>query len=97
MEKYKRRIFAVVIIATLSMLLQQSVLAGEERLLGKEVVFVLDASGSMKTNDSKRLAIDGIAQLVYTLPSDYSVGAVVYNTDVVMETKPVADEQRKSL
>ena len=33
----------------------------------KEVVFLLDASGSMKTNDPNRYAIDSIAQLIYTL------------------------------
>lgn len=37
----------------------------------KEIVFLLDASGSMKTNDPNRYAIDSIAQLIYTLPSDY--------------------------
>ena len=37
----------------------------------KAVVFLLDASGSMKTNDPQRYAIDSIAQLIYTLPSNY--------------------------
>ena len=44
----------------------------------KAVVFTLDAS-----NNRNRLAIDSIAQLIYSLPSNYVVGVVAYNTDVV--------------
>ena len=40
----------------------------------KAVVFLLDASNSMNTNDKERLAKDGIAQLIYSLPSNYYVG-----------------------
>lgn len=49
----------------------------------KAVVFTLDASNSMNGNDRNRLAIDSIAQLIYSLPSNYVVGVVAYNTDVV--------------
>lgn len=48
----------------------------------KAVVFLLDASGSMKTNDPGRYAIDSIAQFIYTLPSDYQTGFVAYNAEV---------------
>ena len=37
----------------------------------------------MNGNDRNRLAIDSIAQLIYSLPSNYVVGVVAYNTDVV--------------
>ena len=37
----------------------------------KAVVFTLDASNSMNGNDRNRLAIDSIAQLIYSLPSNY--------------------------
>ena len=49
----------------------------------KAVVFTLDASNSMNGNDRNRLAIDSIAQLIYSLPSNYVVGVVAYNTDIV--------------
>ena len=49
----------------------------------RAVVFALDASNSMNSNDRSRLAIDSIAQLIYSLPSNYSVGVVAYNTDIV--------------
>ena len=48
----------------------------------KAVVFLLDVSGSMKTNDPNRYAIDSIAQFIYTLPSNYKVGFVAYNAEV---------------
>lgn len=37
----------------------------------------------MNGNDRNRLAIDSIAQLIYSLPSNYVVGVVAYNTDIV--------------
>lgn len=49
----------------------------------KAVIFTLDASNSMNGNDRNRLAIDSIAQLIYSLPSNYYVGVVAYNTDVI--------------
>lgn len=49
----------------------------------KAVVFLLDASNSMNTNDRERLAKDSIAQLIYSLPSDYYVGFAAYNNSVV--------------
>lgn len=47
------------------------------------IFFLLDASGSMKTNDPSRLAIDSIAQLIYSVPSNYHVGFAAYNTEVI--------------
>lgn len=47
-----------------------------------EVVFLLDASGSMNTQDKNRLAIDAIRQAAYSLPSNYRTGLVVYNTEI---------------
>lgn len=49
----------------------------------KAVVFPLDASNSMNSNDRERLAKDSIAQLIYSLPSNYYVGFAAYNTSVV--------------
>lgn len=49
----------------------------------KAIVFLLDASNSMNSNDRERLAKDSIAQLIYSLPSNYYVGFVAYNTSVV--------------
>lgn len=71
--------------------------AEEKKNTGKIVVFLLDASGSMKANDSERLAIDSIAQLVYSLPSDYEVGFVAYNSNVVAQQVPVASSKRKKI
>ena len=63
----------------------------------KAVVFVLDASNSMNSNDRSRLAIDSIAQLIYSLPSNYSVGVVAYNTDVVAASGMADSDGRDSI
>ena len=47
-----------------------------------EVVFLLDTSGSMNSNDKSRLAIDAIRQAGYSLPSNYKTGFVAYNTGI---------------
>lgn len=47
-----------------------------------EIVFLLDTSGSMKTQDEERLAIDAIRQGAYSLPSNYKPGFVAYGTDI---------------
>lgn len=47
-----------------------------------EVVFLLDTSGSMNKQDRDRLAIDAVRQAAYSLPSNYKVGFVAYNTDI---------------
>lgn len=62
-----------------------------------EVVFLLDASNSMNTNDKDRLAIDSIAQLIYSLPSNYDVGFVAYNTGVVSSVGMVDCHNRESV
>lgn len=64
---------------------------------GKFIVFVLDASGSMKTNDPQRLAIDSIAQLIYSLPSDYEVGFVAYNAGIAASADFVSADGRKQV
>lgn len=51
----------------------------------KAVVFLLDVSGSMKSNDPNRYAIDSIAQFIYTLPSNFEIGFVAYNAEVCAE------------
>jgi len=96
MNRKKCRIF--VVIAALVFGLQSiTVLASETQVSDKSIVFVLDASGSMKTNDPNRLAIDSIAQLIYTLPSNYKTGMVAYNTDVVLNQQLVASAGRENL
>ncbi len=61
------------------------------------VLFVLDASSSMKENDPERLAIDSIAQLVYTLPTNYRAGFVSYNSEIVADCAPVESGQRSRI
>ena len=88
------------VVVMLSLMLCQPVFAAElqkDFSVQKAVVFTLDASNSMNGNDRNRLAIDSIAQLIYSLPSNYSVGLVAYNTDVVAASGMVGSDGRDSI
>lgn len=56
-----------------------------------EVVFLLDASVSMNKQDKDGLAIDAVRQAVYSLPSNYQAGLVVYNTSI-QKTLPFEED-----
>ena len=71
--------------------------AEETDLNTKAVVFVLDTSGSMQQNDPKGYARDGIAQLIYTLPTNYEVGFVAYNTEISASQPLVENDQREQI
>lgn len=63
--------------------IQPRALAADPSMGGsKAIVFLLDASNSMNANDREGLAKDSIAQLIYSLPSNYEVGFAAYNTEV---------------
>lgn len=92
----RRKHWLSVMIAVLIVGLQPvTSLASETQIPDKAIIFVLDASGSMKTNDPNRLAIDGMAQLIYTLPTNYKVGMIAYNTDIVLSQEPVPSTGRE--
>ncbi len=71
--------------------------AEETGLNTKAVVFVLDTSGSMQQSDPKGYARDGIAQLIYTLPTNYEVGFVAYNTEISASQPLVENDQREQI
>lgn len=94
-KKAKKLYVIVLIFSILATYLQTTTFAnGTDE---KAVVFLLDSSGSMTGNDPNRLAIDSIAQLIYSLPSDYIVGVVAYNNEVVLQTEMVSPEDRPDL
>lgn len=63
----------------------------------KAVVFLMDVSGSMNTNDPERLAVDSIAQLIFSLPSDYKVGFVAYNGAIAAASDLVDEDHRDEI
>ncbi len=63
----------------------------------KRIIFLLDASASMKENNPNRLAIDSISQLIYSLPSDYMVSIVSYNNDINFKSNLVYCNERIAL
>lgn len=70
------------------------VCAKEAPAEGDAVLFLLDASSSMKENDPERLAVDSIAQFVYTLPTNHKVGFVAYNSEITAECPLVESGER---
>ena len=89
MEKKKTGIaFAVIIPMLILTVTVVPVFArGEEQFNLKEgeIVFLLDASGSMNTQDKDGLAVDAVRQAVYSLPSSYQAGLIAYNTEIQLE------------
>ncbi len=49
----------------------------------KEVVFVIDASNSMKSFDKEKIVLDEIKKISNFLTSEYKIGVIVYNTNIV--------------
>ena len=74
----------VIIFICLSMANLQDILAEEigrrENAPEAEIVFLLDTSISMNSQDSNYLAIDAIKQMIYSMPSSYKRGVVSYGT-----------------
>jgi Ca-activated chloride channel family protein len=82
----KRNVFTIlVLMALLSWNLTGLALAdvGQEyNIKTNEIVFLLDTSASMNTQNQDRSAIDAIRQTMYGLPSHYRTGLVAYNTAI---------------
>lgn len=96
MKMKKYRLYIIIAVFVLGMH-SFAAFASDTQTSEHGIVFVLDASGSMKSNDPNRLAIDSIAQLIYTLPTDYKTGIVAYNTNVVLEQGLVTNAEREML
>ena len=96
--KYLKYLSLVLVIGTiLVMSLSFPAYAQEQVDEDKSIIFLLDTSGSMKTNDPDRLAIDSIAQLIYTLPTDYKVGLVAYSSEMTVKTELVDNSRRSEI
>lgn len=59
-----------------------------------EIVFLLDTSASMKTQDKERLALDAIRQGIYSFPSGCQIGFVAYGTEVQTVVPLTGDKQK---
>lgn len=59
-----------------------------------EIVFLLDASASMKTQDREWLALDAIRQGIYSVPSNCQTGFVAYGTEV-QTVVPLTEDKEK--
>ncbi len=91
--KYLSLIIGTILVMSLSFPAYAQEKADED----KSIIFLLDTSGSMKTNDPERLAIDSIAQLIYTLPTNYRVGLVAYSSEMTVKTELVDNSSRSEI
>lgn len=90
-----KKIWTALSCLMLCMIFSNVAFAEEPILADKSVIFVIDTSGSMKSNDPDRLAVDSISQFIYSLPSDYKAGLVAYSAQVGVLQAPVAGVSRK--
>lgn len=74
-----------------------SVHAAEQTDSDKAVVLLLDSSGSMQSNDPDRLAMDGIVQMLYTLPTGYRVGFAAYGAEISAEQGLTGNDSRSDV
>ena len=97
-KKTHSRFLIITLAFLLSVLVSFPTQASDKEEPGKKaVVFLLDASGSMTGNDPNRYAIDSIAQLIYTLPTNYEVGFAAYNSDVCTLQGFLGNSQRSRI
>lgn len=92
-----QRYLSLTIGVILILLLSTPVCAQEAQNGDKSVVFLLDVSGSMKSNDPERLAVDGIAQLIYSLPTNFKAGLAVYGTEAAVLRKEAESSNRSDI
>lgn len=90
-----KKIWTALSCLILCMIFSQVAFAKGSISADKSVIFVIDTSGSMKSNDPDRLAVDSISQFIYSLPSDYKAGLVAYSAQVGVLQAPVAGTSRK--
>lgn len=95
-RKTKLIIYILLFFSLLIIPIQVQASNQEKETNDKAIIFLLDTSGSMKSNDPNRLAIDSIAQLIYSLPSNYTTGFVAYNNEVTA-AQLVTQEARHTL
>lgn len=85
-----KRLISILLVITISIpfLGQTDVMGNNQTTSKKEIVFVLDRSGSMKTKDSNNLANEFVKMYIDTLYSENtSVGLVGFNDSLVSSVK----------
>lgn len=81
---------------SLSVNAEQDDIYGEDGKMNLDVVFVLDASGSMLYSDPNRIAIDAFNLFVDLCDESCGVGYSVY-TEQLIASSPVVDLNNKKI
>lgn len=93
-SRIKNIIKTLLIAFGISVILQNPSRVVADEISGKnsalDVIFVVDVSGSMKTNDSEGIALEMVKAFVDTAHADdISVGFIAYNDTIVSASTPV--------
>ena len=103
MKKYKKN-YGFLIMALLFMLMFSFISEANEHSSDKkglDVIFVMDYSGSMKTNDPEQTAQGMVKAFIDTVHSaDIRIGFVAYNDRLLSTTSPISvgtNEERQVL
>ncbi|MGN0161125.1 MAG: vWA domain-containing protein [Lachnospiraceae bacterium] len=92
--KHKRIITTILTMFVLSIFTCVQTLAEDQSNREGAVIFVLDVSGSMQEKDSSLYVKDAVEQMIDSLPSNYQVGVVTFNSGIVEEHGFVPGDQR---
>ena len=99
----RKAYFIVLLIFAIIILSPQVVYAKEftNEQSGVDIIFVMDYSGSMKTNDSQNIAKGMVKSFIDTVPSEsVRIGFISYNDQILSSISPIAvktQEQRDKL
>lgn len=103
MKKYKK-IYGVLIFTNIFIIMFSLISHAEEYTSDKkglDIIFVMDYSGSMKTNDPEHIAQGMVKAFIDTVHSaDIRIGFVAYNDRLLSTTSPLSvatNEERKEL
>lgn len=86
MKMYKRAWMAcVVCIVVLTLVAPIRLCAAEKSTQKKQIVFLLDASKSMKESGYWKEAVDSVFLMSEVLPDNYDIAVLVYNAEVIVK------------
>lgn len=91
-----KQILTVFVCATLCMSLCVPAFAADSPAHTK-IVYLLDASNSMNSNDPQRLAVDAIKQMALSAPSNADLGFVAFNDGVTASVPLTGTSGREKL
>ncbi len=97
MKKRKNIFLTILMMLLCCFLAAEMAVAKEENgcnIRAGEIVFLLDTSASMNTQDPDRLAADAVRQVWYGLPDHWQAGLIAYGTEIQAKVLPGTGTQQ---